>query len=439
MKKLIALIAVLALCLSCVPGLAEGNDNLKSAKAYIYQLYKNPTRTDIKSTPADFDVLAKVPVDGVEYAVEWSTDTEAVKVVVKEDGAVTIDVDEASTSEIIYTLTATVKDAEGNAEAVSFQRKLPASLTGMSYAQIVDYAYTLVDGEKTVKTYRLFGTIVKIPTPYSEQYGNITVDIAIKGKEDMPIQCYRLKGEGAAALQVGDQITVEGYIKNYKGLIEFDSGCVLVGLGEIISQKPILEAAYKLLDGEKMSTATALKGTIIKIPTAWSEEYGNITVDMVVDGVEDMPVECYRLTGEGAATLAVGDEIAVVGTIKNYKGLIEFDKGCKLIPVGTENDVRTAINAYTLTDGEAKPAASTMTGVIVAIPTAYSEQYGNITVDIVPGGLEEYKVQCYRLSGEGAADLQVGDTITVTGTIKNYKGTIEFDKGCTLDNVVKAQ
>ena len=188
-----------------------------------------------------------------------------------------------------------------------------------------------------------------------------------------------------------------------------------------------------------MSTATALKGTIIKIPTAWSEEYGNITVDMVVDGVEDMPVECYRLTGEGAATLAVGDEIAVVGTIKNYKGLIEFDKGCKLIPVGTENDVRTAINAYTLTDGEAKPAASTMTGVIVAIPTAYSEQYGNITVDIVPGGLEEYKVQCYRLSGEGAADLQVGDTITVTGTIKNYKGTIEFDKGCTLDNVVKAQ
>ena len=33
----------------------------------------------------------------------------------------------------------------------------------------------------------------------------------------------------------------------------------------------------------------------------------------------------------------------------------------------------------------------------------------------------------------------VGDTITVSGTIKNYKGTIEFDKGCTLDAVVKAE
>ncbi|MBR6808735.1 MAG: hypothetical protein IKM64_00530 [Clostridia bacterium] len=431
MKKFVALIAVLVLSLSCV-ALAEGNADLTSAKAYIYQMYKNPTRTDIKSTPADFDVIGTVPVDGVNYKVEWTTDTEAVKVVAKEDGTVTIDVDEASTSEIIYNLTATVKDEAGNAETVSFQRKLPASLSGMSYAQIVDYAYTLVDGEKTVKTYRLFGTIVGIPTAYSEQYGNITVDIQIAGKEDMPIQCYRLKGEGAADLKVGDQITVEGYIKNYKGLIEFDAGCELIGYGEIISQKPVLEAAYKLLDGEKMSTATALKGTIVKIPTPWSEEYGNITVDMVVDGVEDMPIECYRLTGEGAADLKEGDEIAVVGTIKNYKGLIEFDKGCKLIPVGTENDVRTAINAYTLTDGEAKAAPSTITGTIVAIPTAYSEEYGNITVDIVPGGLEEYKVQCYRLTGEGAAELQVGDTITVTGTLKNYKGTIEFDKGCTF-------
>ena len=58
---------------------------------------------------------------------------------------------------------------------------------------------------------------------------------------------------------------------------------------------------------------------------------------------------------------------------------------------------------------------------------------------IVPGGLDAHAVQCYRLSGEGAKDLAVGDTITVTGTIKNYKGTIEFDKGCTLDAVVKAE
>ncbi len=436
MKKLIALIAVLALCLTAMPVLAEAdNADLLSAKAYIYQMYKNPSRTDIKSTPADYDVIGSVPVDGVEYAVEWSADSDTIKVIVNEDGSVTIDVDENNSSELFYKLTATVKDAAGNTASVSFDRKVPASLTGMSYEQIVDYAYTLVDGEKSVKAYRLYGTVVKIPTEWSEEYGNITVDIAVAGKEDMPIECYRLKGEGAKDLKIGDQITVEGFFKNYKGLIEFDAGCILVGYGEIISQQPILDAAYQLLDGEKMTAPTALKGQIFKITSEWSEQYGNITVDMYVDGNEEMPIECYRLKGEGAKDLKVGDEIAVFGTIKNYKGLIEFDSGCVLIPVGTENEVRTLVAAYQLLDGEAMTSAKTLTGVIASIDTAYSEEYKNITVTIVVAGLEDYKVQCYRLSGEGAADLKVGDTITVTGTLKNYKGTIEFDKGCTLDAV----
>ena len=52
---------------------------------------------------------------------------------------------------------------------------------------------------------------------------------------------------------------------------------------------------------------------------------------MVVNGLEDMVVQCYRLTGDGVATLAIGDEITVGGNIKNYKGTVEFDKGCTLM------------------------------------------------------------------------------------------------------------
>ena len=91
--------------------------------------------------------------------------------------------------------------------------------------------------------------------------------------------------------------------------------------------------------------------------------------------------------------------------------------------------------AYTLEEGAAMTEACTVTGVVVAIPTAWSDEYKNITVNMVVAGLEDYVLQCYRLSGEGADKLAEGDTITVTGTIKNYKGTVEFDKGCTLDAV----
>ena len=93
--------------------------------------------------------------------------------------------------------------------------------------------------------------------------------------------------------------------------------------------------------------------------------------------------------------------------------------------------------AYALTSGEAFPAAVQLTGVISSVDTAYSEQYGNITVTIdvldADGNLIEGKpIQCYRLAGDGAAVIAEGDTITVSGIIKNYNDKIEFDTGCTL-------
>lgn len=201
---------------------------------------------------------------------------------------------------------------------------------------------------------------------------------------------------------------------------------------EGLSYEEIVAAAYTLEDGLAMEEAQRLYGTVVAIPTAWSDEYQNITVNLQIGELVDQPVQCYRLTGEGAKDLKVGDKITVEGVIKNYKGTIEFDKGCQLIPVGSAADVRVAMAAYTLEDGLAQDKAKNLTGEIVSIDTAWSDEYQNITVTIVPGGMADYKIQCYRLTGEGAKDLAVGDVITVSGILKNYKGTIEFDKGCVI-------
>jgi len=304
----------------------------------------------------------------------------------------------------------------------------------MTYGEIVDFAYTIEEGLGVDDVYRLSGTITNIDTAWSEDYQNITVTIAVAGKEDKPIMCYRLKGEGAKDLAVGDVITVEGKLKNYKGTIEFDAGCILVGMGDIPSQTALLEAAFMLGEGDALAYPSVMTGVVSKIVSAWSDQYGNITVDMTV---EDKTVQCYRLKGEGAKDLAVGDRITVVGIIKNYKGTIEFDAGCTLVANDAFQSAKNALSGYKLLEGEAQETAKTITGTISAIDTAWSEDYQNITVTIVIGGLDDYKIMCYRLKGEGAKDLAVGDTITVTGILKNYKGTIEFDAGCTLDKVVK--
>jgi len=437
MKKLIAMIVLAAVMLSGF-AFAEtvADADLANARSYLRLMYKNQPET----TPTDYTVVGVVNIGGVEYPVEWTADSETVKIVVNEDKTVTIDIDDKNPEEVTYVLTATITGKNGETASVSFNHKVPAALIleGLSYEEIVAAAYTLEDGLAMEEPQRLFGVITKIDTPYSEQYGNITVTIQIGELADQPIQCYRLSGEGVATLAVGDAITVEGILKNYKGTIEFDKGCVLVGMGEHVSQKAILDAGYALEAGAAMGAPTALRGVIASIDTAYSEQYGNITVTIICDGKTEQPIQCYRLKGEGAAALAEGDEIAVAGTIKNYKGTIEFDAGCVLVPVDAVVDVRAALNAYTLEEGMAATSESTMTGVITKIDTAWSEDYQNITVTMIVGGMEDYPIMCYRLKGEGAKELAVGDIITVTGTMKNYKGTIEFDAGCVLDAVVKA-
>lgn len=445
MKKLIAWALMLAMCLCLFAGCSKTEtpaettaapvvetepavSGLADAVAYVKTIYRNAAEITAK----DYQVIGVVPVGTEKFAITWTVDVaeDVVAVVANEDGMVTIDVNEASSEEVAYVLTASLTDGT-NTETLSWNHILPASMDvdGMTYAQVVDFAYTVEDGVTTEDTYRLFGTVTSIDTAWSDEYQNITVTIVAAGCEDKPIQCYRLSGEGAKDLKVGDAITVEGYLTSYNGTKEFAKNCVLVGFGDHPDQAALLKAAFDLGDGGQLDYPAVLTGTIVAIPSAWSDEYGNITVDMDVNG---KTVQCYRLTGEGAKDLAEGDVITVAGIIKNYKGTVEFDKGCKLVPNDAYHSVKNALSGYKLQDGEAQEVTKTITGTIASIDTAWSDEYKNITVTIVVAGLDDYKIQCYRLSGEGAKDLAVGDTITVTGILKNYGGTVEFDKGCTL-------
>ena len=444
MKKLTAWALLLAMCVAMFAGCSNDTpettapaetlppvDGLASAVAYVKTIYKNAAEITAK----DYQVVGVVPVADKKYEITWTVDVaeDVVAIVKGEDGMVTIDVNENSSEEVAYVLTATLTDGE-KTETLSWKHILPAAMNvdGMTYTEIVDMTYALEDGVATEDTFRLFGTVTSIDTPWSDEYKNITVSIVVAGREDKPIQCYRLSGEGAQDLKVGDAITVEGILKNYKGTYEFDKGCILVGMGEHVDQKALLKAVFDLAEGAALDFPAVLTGVIVKIPSAWSDEYGNITVDMEIDG---QVVQCYRLSGEGAKDLEVGDKITVAGMIKNYKGTFEFDKGCKLVPNDAYHSVKNALSAYKLKDGEAQETAKTITGTVVSVDTPWSEDYKNITVTIVVAGLEDYKIQCYRLSGEGAQDLAEGSVITVTGTLKNYKGTYEFDTGCTLDSV----
>ena len=87
--------------------------------------------------------------------------------------------------------------------------------------------------------------------------------------------------------------------------------------------------------------------------------------------------------------------------------------------------------AYALEAG-ASLGTQTLTGVVTVF-TEYSASYNNLTVTIVVDGLTDYPIVCFRIKGDAIANVKLGDTITVTGDIINYNGTIEFNSGSSLD------
>ena len=485
--------------------------------------------------------------------------------------------------------------------------------------EIVNALYELEAGETLSDgyVYELTGVIVEVNEPYNEAYGNIGVTIQIGDMADKLIYCYRLKGEGADLIDVGDTITVKGSLKNYNGTREFvscsilsyelkeeepventkvdvdvnketlltdgktgftgdwgeiDTGdvvlvangnCTAAGMdvtltyaldeakkingvtvdlyhcanvmigypegqatveisldgkewkeigkfdlaeadvavgkfgtvsnvftfeeveaayvrvllyagastsvlgnnpanGKIfwefisvaefaVSEAPveppveiyetpeeIVNAAYGLADGETLSDGHlyTLTGVITSVNDAYSSQYGNVTVTIQIGDMTDKLIKCYRMKGNGADVIKTGDTITVTGVLKNYKGTIEFDAGCTLdsyVP-GEEEVViyktpEEIVNAlYELEAGETLSDGYVyeLTGVIVEVNEPYNEAYGNIGVTIQIGDMADKLIYCYRLKGEGADLIDVGDTITVKGSLKNYNGTREF-------------
>ena len=423
-------------------------EGINAAIDYLKMFYKDSG----SKTGADFERYGIVRIAGVPYEVTWTADVseDLVKAVVNEDGSVTIDVSEECEQDTPYTLTATIADEAGNTAAYSWEYILPAGL-GSDYCAIVDMAYALEKGAAMETPATLVGTVVAINTAWSEEYKNITVTIVVKGREDKPIECYRLKGEGAKDLAVGDLITVTGIIKNYNGKIEFDAGSEVVGiakgagdLGDIPTDPvEIVTAAYALEVGAALPYTATLTGEVTGINTPYSPDYKNISVEMKIEGCEDMPILCYRMKGTGVETLMPGDTITVTGTIKNYNGKIEFDAGCQAVSiVKGENSMEIPTDpneilaaAVDLEPGEYLPYPVTLTGEIIGLGYGgYSEKYGNITVSLRVG--DGYYVKCYRMKGVDIDKIWLGDEITVSGNLMDYDGTIEFDAGCVMQSWV---
>ena len=346
MKKIISIMLLLALTVSLFAGCgastepasttapttapASTESALERAKQSVVGYFQGAE----SKTSTDYKILGAVVVDGVTFPLKWTCDNANVKIVPQDDGMVLIDIPELAAEEVTYKLTATITDAEGNTAEYSITRKIPADAgAGKTYEELVKKAYELEVGAEMEGTATLVGVVKSIRIPYDSGYKNITVIIQVGNLAEMPIDCYRLKGEGIDKLAPGDTVTVMGTLKNHEGSIQFNAGCeaTLIVAGPKVTcpatTAEVLAAAKALEAGWALPYKSSMTGVVNEITSAYDAKYMNLSCTITVEGET---VICYRMVGELGATLKAGDTITVTGYLMNYKGDLEYGQGCTL-------------------------------------------------------------------------------------------------------------
>ncbi len=400
------------------------------------------------SIPANVakDTEIDLPAAGAGYSqvtITWASDNACAVV---DGGKLKITLPAQNTK---VKLTATLTSGTVS-QTVDFEINVVVPST-MSYNDIVALLYTLQDGEELKGDFRLYGKVTEIKTPYDEKYGNVSVIIEIEGLKDKPVLCYRMKGDGAATVKVGDLITVEGNLKRYKSDFQLNQGCTMLGIGEVKAAKAVksarsgaarstptvdqmkewVNAAYEMTANGNVTGANILTGEVVGIATAFKNN--EISVFICVGGLSDKLVKLNKMTGTDIDKIACGDTITVEGTLQMYNNSVSVYKGEM-----TARQAGTAVTAptdpkkvvddiFALKKNYDLYYTATVYGKVKEITEVYSSDYQNIGFTIEVQGTNGAQVLlCYRAKGTGVENLKVGDWVTVTGRATNYNGTIEL-------------
>ena len=401
---------------------------------------------------------------------------------------VKIDVDENLAEDLPYVLTATVSDGAGNTDSVSFSRKVlkapaltPEAITqapvaGTAYKYHV-YQSTLgkdlyfagqMDGYyyMTTESYEeavdVYAEYVEGSTTEFYLYFNHNVDgkqyfgvqLSTDGAHDnivyttTPVSTF-VWNEKLETVTTHLEVNKQGnaadyYFGNYAShdtisasMISYAGGAGNnVGhLVEMIDKNDVpatkkIAAVKEALDVQlehkmdKTLELTTLDERFADVAISWS--VSETTAASIADNVLSLTIPAEQETVTLTATLTCGEDTDTK--------VFELVLGPKVVsPAADATAAEIVEAAFNLAKNEALEGTYTLTGVITKVNTAYSADYQNVTVTI---SVEDKAIECFRLKGEGADVIKAGDTITVTGSLKNYNGKVEFDSGCTLDSYV---
>ena len=214
---------------------------------------------------------------------------------------------------------------------------------------------------------------------------------------------------------------------------EADNADACIGyLVKMVDKSSITDDVKVATEKQALSITTSYTGAATAELPVNGSTYGDVAIAWAVKEGDIVTIENNVITVSNPTAPAKAIVTATI-TLGEVSETIDFE-----ISVNPDTSNLTAAQiveiAYGLQPGE-EFGPCTLTGVITVVNSAYNEQYGNVSVTIDVEGTDK-TMYCYRIVGAGANEIAPGYTITVTGTIINNNGTIEYAQGTTIDSYV---
>lgn len=257
---------------------------------------------------------------------------------------------------------------------------------------------------------------------------------------------------GEDALNVGDKVTIKGFLMNYNGTTaEMKNGDTQILERVVIKRDTMVATICEVIEeGEALNALEitndffVVEGIVASVASPLNQ-YKQETFSFTCD-VNDKELKVYNILMEDSVPALVGDKVEVLGKIQNYNGTIELISGtAKVLEKGNVKidtisvSVAEAVGvAMALPNNGVSKDIYAVTGYVDSIAIAYSEQYNNISFFMTDDmAVPTYDFEAYRVSvtAEQAEKIVLGAKVTVTAALQHYyKAATE-----TLDEIDLAE
>lgn len=369
---------------------------------------------DLETTSYTQNGTATLPVVGTTHTdvtIAWSANNSAVVI----DGAnMTLTMPVAS-ARIVLTATLTCGEATDTKEFVVF-----------AVVDVMDAIALLQHQDSFVAPYTITGTVKEITDAYSEQYGNVTLVITVG---TLDLECYRLSGDAAATVKVGDEIVVTGTeVSKYNDDIELRYA----------------EAAFATVSEKTDAEKVADDKAALTLEESYTENFTLPTTGSNGSTIAWAVTEGTAITLDGAsATVVRGDVDATVVLTATITCGTAFDTKTFTVTVpqassvepplpdgpahaGTEADPYTVADALLVAGELANKEYSAkvyILGTVVSIGRVGS-YYSNLYIVDTLGDADQLLVYSANL-GDGIEVVYPNDTVLFYGYLTNFNGTLE--------------